>query len=208
MEEQRDITLLLERFKELEAENATLKVELNFLKVHPAIAQGIKGETLIAQLVQGQVTAFAERYDVLTDAGIRVEVKYSKLNRPMKTTATRRWNWCKPLGSLDRGKNYHYLILVGEKDDRYLDQYPDGTPYVYFLLPMRHVREVMDKGRSVGGMVQITSNLAKLRRKPSRPRLLDFQVSFEEIKPLLESASETNQTSTAVPTLQSEETYQ
>ncbi len=203
MEELRDITLLLQRVEELEAENATLRSELNFLKVHPTLAQGIKGETLIAQLVQGQITAFAEKYDVVTDAGIRIEIKYSKLNRPMKTSTTRRWNWCKPLGSLDRGKNYHCLVLVGEKDERYLDQYPDDTPYVYFLLPMRHVREVMDKGRSVGGMVQITSNLAKLRTKSSRPRLLDFQVNFAELKPLLESAGETGQASTAFSTMQS-----
>lgn len=205
MDEQRDITLLLQRVEELEAENATLRSELNFLKVHPTLAQGIKGETLIAQLVQGQITAFAEKYDVVTDAGIRIEIKYSKLNRPMKTSSTRRWNWCKPLGSLDRGKNYHYLVLVGEKDERYLDQYPDDTPYVYFLLPMRHVREVMDKGRSVGGMVQITSNLAKLRTKSSRPRLLDFQVNFADLKPLLASAGETDQASTAFSTMQGEE---
>lgn len=189
MDDQYDVVALKQRIAELELENARLKGELDFLKVHPTIAQGIKGETLIAQLVGGSVTSYSESYDVCTSTGVRIEVKYSKLNQPMKVAPTRRWNWSKPLGWLDNGKDYHYLLLIGEKDSRYFDQYPDTTPYVYFLVPIQYVPEVMDKGKSVGGMVQITTNLAKLQKKVNRPRLLDFQVSFECLKPLLANAA-------------------
>ena len=189
MNTQNDILTLKQLIAELESENARLRKELDFLKLHPTIAQGIKGETLVAKLTGGAITSYAESYDVRTRDGLRVEVKFSKLNQPMKVAPTRRWNWSKPLGWLDKGKDYHYLLLIGEKDPRYFDQYPDETPYVYFLLPIQSVPAVMDKGRTVGGVIQITTNLAKLQNKANRPTLLDFQVSFEALKPLLESAA-------------------
>ena len=93
------------------------------------------------------------------------------------------------MGWLDKGKDYHYLLLIGEKDPRYTDQYPDDTPYIYFLVPLQAVRDVMDQGRSVGGMIQITTNLGKLERKKIRAKLLDFLVSYERLKPLLTETS-------------------
>lgn len=184
-----DMQALKARIHELESENARLRNELEFLKIHPSMAQGIKGETLIAQLIGGALSFYAESYDVSISGGLRIEVKYSKLNQPMKVASTRRWNWSKPLGWLDKGKDYHYLLLIGEKDTRYLDDYPDKTPYVYFLIPLEEVSNVMDKGKAIGGMVQITTNLAKLQRKQNRPKLLDFHTSYEQLKPLLESAT-------------------
>jgi hypothetical protein len=189
MNTQSDITQLQQRIAELESENARLKKEVDFLKLHPTIAQGIKGETLVAQLTDGTITSYAESYDVRTRDGLRLEVKFSKLNQPMKVAPTLRWNWSKPLGWLDKGKDYHYLLLIGEKDPRYLDQYPDGSPYVYFLVPIQSVSVVMNKGRTIGGAIAITTNLAKLQRKANRPALLDFQVSFEGLEPLLVSAA-------------------
>lgn len=162
---------------------------MDFLKLHPTISQGIKGETLVAQLTGGVVTSYAESYDIHTINGLRVEVKFSKLNQPMKVAPTRRWNWSKPLGWLDKGKDYHYLLLIGEKDPRYFDQYPDSTPYIYFLVPIESVPVVMNKGQAIGGVIQITTNLAKLQNKARRPMLLDFQVRFEDLKPLLENAT-------------------
>ena len=184
-----EVLALKRRIDDLESENARLRNELDFLKLHPSIAQGIKGETLIAKLVGGFGTSYAESYDVSTSAGHRIEVKYSKLNQPMKMSPTQRWNWSKPLGYLDKGKDYHYLLLIGEKDPRYLDDYPDKTPYVYFLVPIRDVPDIMDKGISVGGMVQITTNIAKLQKKRNRPKLLDYQKRFEDLKSLIENGT-------------------
>lgn len=182
---------LRQRIIELELENARIMSELDFLKTHSSMVQGIKGETLVAQLIDGKLTSFAESYDVATITGLRIEVKYSKLNQPVKNSPTLRWNWSKPLGWLDKGKDYHYILLIGEKDQRYLADYPDRTPYVYFLVQIKDVPDVMNQGRSIGGMIQITTNLAKLNKKQdknNRPRLLNFQVGYEDIKPILESS--------------------
>lgn len=188
MDDLYDVITLKQRIAELELENAKLKNELDFLKTHPTITQGIKGETLVAKLVGGSATSYSDSYDVTTSTGLRIEVKYRKLNQPMKSSHTRRWNWSKPLGWLDKGKDYHYLLLIGEKDLRHLDQYPDKTPYVYFLIPIAHVPEVMVKGKSIGGMIQTTTDLIKLQSKTNKPKLLSFQVSFEHIKQFFENA--------------------
>ena len=185
---------LRQRIIELEQENIRMMSELEFLKTHSSMMQGIKGETLVARLIDGKLTSFSESYDVATSTGLRIEVKFSKLNRPMKNSPTRRWNWSKPLGWLDKGKDYHYLLLIGEKDERYLADGLDSTPYVYFLVPIQNVPDVMNQGRSIGGMVQITTNLAKLEKKQNkqnRPQLLDFHVGYKDLKTLLENSSVT-----------------
>jgi hypothetical protein len=69
-----------------------------FLWAHPVFLQGLKGETLVANLSQGQLTEFAESHDVLTKRQLKIEVKFSKVNLPYEGSKTRRWNWSKPYG--------------------------------------------------------------------------------------------------------------
>jgi len=189
MDSSSELRALRLRLQELQAENERLRAELSFLKLHPTISQGLRGETLVLQLVEGVSTSYAASYDIRTSTGLKIEVKYSKLNQPMKVAPTMRWNWSKPLGWLDKGKDYHFLLLIGEKDHRYSEQYLDCTPYVYFLVPIDEVPSVMDHGRTIGGSIQITTNLAKLQSKAKRPRLLDFLKSYDDLKPLLSCAT-------------------
>lgn len=88
MDDLYDVITLKQRIAELELENAKLKNELDFLKTHPTITQGIKGETLVAKLVGGSATSYSDSYDVTTSTGLRIEVKYRKLNQPMKSSHT------------------------------------------------------------------------------------------------------------------------
>ncbi|MBI5659262.1 MAG: hypothetical protein HZC43_06870 [Nitrosomonadales bacterium] len=173
----------------LESENMRLRCELAFLKTHTSIAQGMRGETLIAKAIDGSVTSYAEGYDVLTTDGRRIEVKFSKLNQPVKHVSTKRWNWSKPLGSMDRGKEYEYLLLIGEKDERYSHDSIDASPYVYFLIPNKSVSRLMDKGSTVGGMIQVTTNLEKLRQKKVPPEILQYQCNEETVTALLSTAT-------------------
>jgi hypothetical protein len=144
-----------------------LEQEIAFLKTHPALLQGLKGETIVAKLTGGSLTKFAAQHDITVGSNITIEVKFSKLNTPSLGGSTRRWNWSKPLGWKDKGKAFDFLLLMGDKDARFPKQYLDECPYVYFLIPRARVVEVMTKGITIGSNVQITTNLSKARSPTS-----------------------------------------
>lgn len=154
--------------QELAAENgylkqrvARLESEIAFLRAHPAFLQGLKGETLVASLTGGELSSFAAEHDVVVTGNVKIEVKFSKLHTPVAGSTTRRWNWSKPLGWKDKGKAYDFLLLVGDKDTRFPNQYKDSSPYVFFLLPRAHVLSVCNSGRAIGANVQLTTNFAR-----------------------------------------------
>jgi hypothetical protein len=149
----------LEENAALRARVDQLEREVAFLRTHPVFVQGLKGETLVATLSSGKLTEFAASHDVVTGTNLKVDVKFSKLNVPYKGAKMRRWNWSKPLGWKDKGKDFDYLLLVGEKDWANAVQYPDDGPYVFFLLPKDKVAEVVTSGAAIGGNVQINTNL-------------------------------------------------
>jgi hypothetical protein len=78
----------------------------------------------------GQRTGrYKDLYDVTTENGKHIEVKLSKVGT-QNATRTKRWVWNNIVGP----KAYDYLVLAGEKDERWLRQYPD-LEYVFFLVP-------------------------------------------------------------------------
>jgi len=131
------------------------------LRTHPTIAQGLKGERLVCKLTKGLATAYADSFDVLTGSEIKVEVKFSKVNIPYQNANTKRWNWSKPLGHKDKGKEYDFLLLIGEKDPRFEDQYLDESPYVFFLIPRGGIDHILTSGSTVGANVQLNTNLER-----------------------------------------------
>jgi hypothetical protein len=151
---------LRERVRCLERENAQLKAEVNFLRRVPRLSQGLKGEALVAQLTGGVPTGYGKPHDLTIRTGDRLEVKFSHLNVP-GNSATRRWNWHGVLG-YSNNKQYEYLVLVGEKDPRYVDQYPTELPYAFFLVP----RAVVDRIRT-GSDIACNTNLDGLRAAKS-----------------------------------------
>ncbi len=153
---------------ELRAQVASLKQEVSFLRTHFTLAQGMKGETLTARLTGGALAAnYAESFDLRVGQDVTVEVKFSKLNTPNLGQPTRRWNWSKPLGWKDKGKDFDFLVLVGDKDPRFPDQYVDDSPYVFFLVPRGHVQEIMTKGETIGANVQLVTELARAKSPAS-----------------------------------------
>ena len=145
--------LLLERENaRLRNENAQLKKELEFLRRTPTLAQGLKGETLIAKLTDGVRTGYKDPHDITVKNGDRLEVKFSHMNVPNKSK-TRRWNWNSVLGSA-HNKKYEYLVLVGEKDLRYEGQYPASLAFVFFLVPRSDVDNIR-----TGDDIAINTNL-------------------------------------------------
>lgn len=152
---------------ELRARVEILESELVFLRTHPSILQGLKGETLVASLTGGAITEFAAEHDIKLGNNVTIEVKFSKLNTPTKGAKTRRWNWSKLLGWKDKGKDFDLMLLIGEKDPRYSDQYLDSSPYVYFLIPKEKIHEVLTTGKTIGSQAQINTNLRTARAEIS-----------------------------------------
>lgn len=108
-----EVEILKEQIICLQDRIQQLERKVEFLRTHPTIAQGMKGERFICRLTQGIATQLNASFDVETQAGIKLEVKFSKLHSPAKSAAdTRRWTWSKPLGWLDKGKDYDFLVLV------------------------------------------------------------------------------------------------
>jgi len=157
----------MKEIEELKHKIKQLEDELTFLKTHPAIMQGIKGETLVASLTGGEITTYASEHDIEINGKVTIEVKYSKLNTPVKNSKTRRWNWSKILGWKDKGKNFDFILLIGEKDPRFTEQYLDTSPYVYFLIPKEKVQTILSQG-TIGSQAQINTNLNTARSEMSQ----------------------------------------
>lgn len=189
------IAVLRNEIGALKNENSALRIErdklvkeLTFLRTFPSILQGLKGEELVCKLSHGLSTKYAEKYDVILSNEVKIEVKYSKLHIPVSTHSTKRWTWSKPLGSFDKGKDYDLLILIGERDDRFEDQYLDDSPYVFFLIPYKNVESLMVKGRTVGGVINLSTNLAGARTSIAA-KMKGFMVSIHHLSELLEESA-------------------
>jgi len=159
---------LLQRIAVLELENSRLKERVDFLEGIPTLRAGIKGERLIAQMLDGRLTVHTAPSDVILTSGIRIEVKYSRLTTPnRKFTNSKRWNWAHPLGTYG-GKAYDRLLLIGEADPRFRAYYKDpASPYVFLDLAFAVVQEINRKDH----MIQITTDP---KRKGGGTRYLLF----------------------------------
>lgn len=106
---------------------------------------GSIGEKLVLNAIKGsKLTLWGDQHDVVTQKGLRLEVKFARLSQPVKTVITLRWAWGHVLGS-NNSKKYERLILIGVADTRYQDAYIDPTsPYVLFDLPFSVVKSLMD----------------------------------------------------------------
>lgn len=120
--------------------------------------------------------SYASQHDITLKDGTRVEVKFSKLNTPNLKTSTKRWNWSKPFGWKDKGKEYDFLLLIGEKDQRFKEYDIDDSPYVFFLIPYNKIREITTSGAAIGSNVQLVSSFVNLRSEKSLA-IRKYQVS-------------------------------
>lgn len=162
-----------------------LQEQVSFLTTHKALAAGFAGETLISTLVQGSMTAYAASYDVSTNSGSKIEVKYARINQKYKYKPDyKRWAWGKIFGE-SGAKNFDYLCLVGERDERYSSMYKDpASPYVIFFVPFEEVADLtmaMNGGRYRA--IQIPTNPRMADRNQTARRLFQqYQTSTEEMQ--------------------------
>ena len=173
---------LREKIKVLEKELMNLRKKVAFFENHPSISDGIRGESLVASLVNGLIIGGCSPYDVISNRDVRIEVKFSRLNVVGQTT--KRWNWAKPFGG-SGNKVYDRLLLIGEKDDRYTDLYLDPqSPYILFDVPFKEVSLLTTKASRhgfAGAHITLTTNPRKAK---SRASLLfrDYQITEKTLK--------------------------
>ena len=96
------------------------------MKSHPTLVAGMKGEVLVSDLTGGYLTSYAATHDITLKNEAKIEVKFSN-HRPDRNSRNipqrNRWAWNKPEGHLNRGKDYDFLLLVGNKDLRHTEEY-------------------------------------------------------------------------------------
>lgn len=174
------IAQLRTKIEKLKEAVSVLKRKLNEIS-HPNFLAGIKGEDLIVKLLQGKKSSGNASYDLLLKNGAQVEVKYSKLNQPMKNAspASFRWTWHSLLSGNVRAKKYSYIILIGENNGPYRIN-NDRANYTYFFLTRRQINNIVDKNSKRGHL----NFFPKPRRKvnPRREQLLAYRKTQTEMK--------------------------
>ena len=174
-----EISFLRKRVAELEYENELLRAKVDFFNQRPWMLQGMRGEKLVAEIIGGFTTAVNESYDVVTrSGGVRIEVKYSRLNRAVKGYDCFRWQWVHVFG-FDHNKVFDTLILMGDVDENHRRSYKDpSSPYIFFDVPYSRLPEVTRHGVQ---MIQITTNPLKARTEAARLLYNDFQITRDEL---------------------------
>jgi hypothetical protein len=175
---------LLAEVMNLREINHQLRAELQFLRGNPAIAKGLQGESLIAQLLSGKTARPGANYDVEASNGLtHIEVKYSSLLKVMEARPIKRWVWTKLFGELGN-KKYDRLLLIGDADHRFAKTYSDPTsPYVIFDLPYSDAIEIaggIQSGRT--SRIQLTTNPKTVTSKRSQILFEKYQVPIFELQ--------------------------
>lgn len=139
-----EVLSLRKRVLVLEKENETLRKHCSRWRL---------AEEAVAKITGGEITAYGLPYDVVLKNGVRLEVKHSPLCRQTRTS-TVRWNWSYPLGRQNKGKDYDYLILVGDKDpDHEYYRKDPSCPcpnFVFFIVPHSKVSACKGRGDAIG----------------------------------------------------------
>jgi len=172
---------------ELIAENEALKrrvealeAQISFLKDHPTLTEGMRGERLVATSLNGTLTSYGTAHDIELSSGILIEVKSSRLNRPVRNSSTLRLAWSKVLGTKGL-KRFHFLLLIGETDPNHCQHYKDpACPFVFFFVPYDEVRALATQTASIPG-IQLTTN--PFKAKSTGAALFErYQMTIQEIK--------------------------
>jgi hypothetical protein len=165
----------------LRQENQALREKLDALPELSSSDQGLTAERFVAGILRGGLTEKTNEIDIRLEDRTRIEVKYANLNSPVKQSSTKRWVWRHVFGESGR-KRYDFLILLGERDDRYSKYYKEKiSDYVIFCIPFERINEFATKSKE--GQIFLTTNPHIVRKNRSRTIRLftDFQVDSMDL---------------------------
>ena len=175
---------LIAEIQSLSLENVQLRREIEFLRGNPSIARGMKGETLIVELLAANFAKPGSGHDIVaTDNQLLIEVKYSSLLKAIGELPIRRWAWTKLFGELGK-KRYDRLLLLGDSDPRFAYQYlAPESPYVIFDIPYDEAVSM------VGGVrpgrlsrLHLTTNPSTVKSSRAKALFQHYQVSPAELR--------------------------
>ncbi len=169
---------------ELKSLNTELENKINELTNTSKLLVGIRGEDLILRLSKGTKSNIQETFDITLQNGDKLEVKYARIHIPVKTSTTKRWSWMRVLGSGNK-KDYKWLVLVAEKDNKYQSYNEDNSNFLFFLLSRKDVEELLT-GPKHGGQILLSTN-PKTTRSPKAKKLWTLRKTPQQIKKLLRS---------------------
>ena len=113
------------------------------IKFLEGLHHGKLAEYRVAELCGGEVTEdYADPIDVVGPGCVTRQVKNSRV-RPGG-----RWSFSNARTTCD------YLVLEGEKDHTFAEQYLDDSPWVYWRVPHDDVAKIV----GVSGYIQISTN--------------------------------------------------
>lgn len=175
---------LVTELNRMRRENRELRDRLGFLKDHPTLVRGVRGETIVAKMVDGSRNTKNAPHDLtLKSSPLRLEVKYSELNVAIRGRGTKRWVWTKPLGESGR-KRFDRLILIGPTDPRFSSYYRDSrAPFVLFDVPFSQVKSLsvpVQRGRYTA--IYLTTNPCTVRSTSAHRMWRVFHISASELQ--------------------------
>jgi antitoxin HigA-1 len=164
-----EIDRLNERILNLESKNVILENENRNLRRRDSHAQGLRGAVFVAELTGGVLTRYKDGWDVRMANGTLIEVKFSRIH------PQRRWTWDSLLGR-NYTKIFDFLVLVGDKDERYDNRYPKDLGYVCFLTPRSEVNNIKNSWSNCQSLI---TNPEKARA-PHLRKLWEYLVRSPE----------------------------
>lgn len=178
----RTISSLQNSIQELKIELNNYKTQLNYL-INERKSIGSDAEKAISDLIEGSsLTKNNALTDLILSNGDKIEIKHSRLNKPMDNCPTKRWTWSRLFGEKGETKDWKFLILRAEKDSKYWPIEKDNSPYIHFLLDRQLARQC-SAPKNQKGLISITTN-PKTVRSPQGRRLLQCRISTEIIQNL------------------------
>jgi len=169
----REVEIELEACRE---ENKLLRAKLGTAawRIDASIA-----EAFVHELIGGERTRGSAAYDLEAPNGMRIEIKFSNLNKAMPNSVMRRWVWGHVLGR-NNAKVFDRLILLGPHDPQFRQQMKDpNSKWVIFDVPFNEVASLAEKD----GMIWIGTHPTKFGKRPTHRRLVcEYQVTQNELR--------------------------
>lgn len=160
----------------LTLENNELKNRINSFHINPQIAKEVKRTNFIDDIFNGKIIKHSDSSPFQINNSTTAVLIYAKLIEVKYPT--KRWTWARPLGN-SGDKIFDRLILIGEKDPRYMNRYKDSrSQYIIFDIPFNDVKHL-----TVGNKhIELTTNPDTVKNITKLQLYNEYQVTVDDLR--------------------------